>query len=249
MGGIASTRPAAFLDWDNSLSPGFSLQGVMDLVGETDPRWAEASRILRFTQRQWVPDRYDDFAVLAEALFVYLMDGQSVDGFARVVDEFVRRNPPRPGAGELIGAVLSTDCRAVIVSGAPIEVIRRQLMAIEPNLDATANLAARVETVGWELERGDTAYFGRLASGNTARARVKESLVKSLRGAGPVRLGLGDSIADEPLMEGADIQAWVQPAAQSEAGRVKWSGRRGSAGVGSLSDLAAFVRTSSAAVG
>jgi phosphoserine phosphatase len=233
---VTGAARVALLDWDNSLHPGFTMSPWLHALARDDAE-AEAGRrfdaALAAYEAGTLP--YDDFASLAEVLYTTLADGRRVADLEAVAARLVRDDPLRPGTSELVAALLARGIRPMLISGAPIEVLRAHAAALG---------FAPEDVTGWTLDRAGDRVVGRLASGNTARGGSKAAIVAALVADGAdVLLGVGDSPADRPLVDAARIGAWIEPAAPTEAERVRWTDRADSAERrGSLVDLAAFVR-------
>ncbi|MFN8620024.1 MAG: haloacid dehalogenase-like hydrolase [Chloroflexota bacterium] len=237
MTAAAAARPGrvALLDWDNSLHPGFTLGPWLHALARDDH---EAAAGRRFDAARAAYDAgtlpYDDFAGLAEELYTALADGRPVAELDALAASFVRSDRLRPGTTDLVAALLARDVRPMLISGAPIEVLRAH---------ATTLGIAPEDVTGWRLAGDGDRYVGRLASGNTARGGSKAAIVAELVAAGAtIVLGLGDSSADRPLIEAARIGAWIDPQATDEAARVRWAeAPAGPERTGSLADLATAI--------
>jgi phosphoserine phosphatase len=234
--GDRSAGRIALLDWDNSLHAGFTMSPWLHALAR-DEREVDVARRFDAALAAYEAGTmaYDAFAGLAETLYTGLADGRSVAEVRAIADRFVRDDPLRPGTPQLVDALLAAGIRPVLISGAPIEVLSAHAAAL--------GFAPR-DVTGWQLEQRGDVYVGRLASGNTAQGGAKAALVDRLVAAGDqVVLGVGDSPADRPLVDAARIGAWIDPAAATESGRVRWSDREtGTERVGSLTDLAEVIR-------
>jgi phosphoserine phosphatase len=231
----AGPRRIAVLDWDNSLHLGFTMGPWMHALARNAAETAVADRFDRaLADYEAGQLAYDAFALLAEELYTGLMDGRLVTDVEAVAERMVPVDPLRPGTPELIVALIATDIHPVLISGAPIEVLRAH---------AAAHGIAPDDVTGWTLERDGDRYVGRLAGGNTARGGSKAQIVAGLVTAGAeVLLGVGDSPADAPLVDAARIGAWIDPVPPDEAQRVTWTDRvTGTSTTGSLADLAAAI--------
>lgn len=231
----AGPRRVAVLDWDNSLHLGFTMGPWMHALARDTAETAVADRFDRaLADYEAGRMAYDAFALLAEELYTGLMDGRAVDDVEAVAERLVPVDPLRPGTPELIATLRAAGVHPVLISGAPIEVLRAHAAALGIAPD---------DVTGWTLERDRGRYLGRLAGGNTARGGSKAQIVAGLvaRGADIV-LGVGDSPADAPLVEAARIGAWIDPVPTDETQRVTWTDRRTDrVATGSLADLAAAI--------
>lgn len=231
-----ASRRIAVLDWDNSLHLGFTMGPWMHALARDAQESATADRFDRaLADHEGGRLAYDAFALLAEELYTGLMDGRIAADVEATAARLVPIDPLRPGTPELIAALLARDIHPVLISGAPIEVLRAHADALG---------IAPGDVTGWTLERDGDRYLGRLAGGNTARGGSKAQIVARLVAAGAeVVLGVGDSDADRPLVDAARIGAWIDPTASGEQGRVRWTDRdTGLTTTGSLADLAAVIR-------
>ena len=225
----------ALLDWDNSLHLGFTMGPWMHALARDAAETLTADRFDGALADYEAGDlAYDAFALLAEELYTALMDGRPVADVEAVADRLVPVDPLRPGTPELISALLASGIRPILVSGAPIEVLRAHAAALG---------IAPSDVTGWTLDRDRDRYLGRLASGNTARGGSKGRIVAAHQAAGAeILLGVGDSDADRPLVDAARIGAWIDPRPADEAHRVTWTDAlAGVSGAGSLADLAATI--------
>ncbi|MFN8519583.1 MAG: haloacid dehalogenase-like hydrolase [Chloroflexota bacterium] len=235
----------AFLDWDNSLTDRFTLVPWLKHLGAKlqDAAFVDAAALVE----RWIAvlrpallagtlprDDYDRFAVDAEMVYCQVMDGRVAREVRQAAKSFSAEQPLlRDGAKDLVARLVQLRWRPVVVSGAPIEVLRaysRRLGILTRDIHA------------WELSSDGDRYVGRLASGNTAREEVKWSLVEELRRGSHVELGLGDNHdADEPLWRYASIRAQVH---LEDHGVVSWSSTSGALAPdrGTLRDLAAALR-------
>jgi phosphoserine phosphatase len=233
----AGPRRVAVLDWDNSLHLGFTMGPWMHALARDAAETAVADRFDRaLADYEAGQLAYDAFALLAEELYTGLMDGRLVADVEAVAERLVPVDPLRPGTPELIAALRDSDIHPILISGAPIEVLRAHAHALGIAPD---------DVTGWTLELVDDRYVGRLAGGNTARGGSKSRIVAGLVAQGDeVVLGLGDSPADAPLVDAARVGAWIDPAPTDESQRVTWTdARTGRATTGSLGDLAAAIAT------
>jgi phosphoserine phosphatase len=231
----AGPRRVAVLDWDNSLHLGFTMGPWMHALARDAAETAVADRFDRaLADYEAGQMAYDAFALLAEEFYTGLMDGRLVADVEAVAEGLVLVDPLRPGTPELLAALHATGIHPVLISGAPIEVLRAH---------AAAHGIAPDDVTGWTLERDGDRYVGHLAGGNTARGGSKAQIVAGLVAHGAeVVLGVGDSPADAPLVEAARIGAWIDPAPNDESQRVTWTDvRTGQATTGSLADLAAAI--------
>lgn len=228
-------RRVAVLDWDNSLHAGFTMGPWMHALARDARETATADRFDRaLADHEAGRLAYDAFALLAEELYTALMDGRTAADVEAVAAHLVPIDPLRPGTPELVAALLARGIDPVLISGAPIEVLRAHAEALG---------IAPEDVTGWMLERDGDRYLGRLASGNTARGGSKARIVARLVEAGAeVVLGVGDSDADRPLVEAARIGAWIDPVPADESARVRWTDRvTGTDRTGSLADLAEVI--------
>lgn len=228
-------RRVAVLDWDNSLHLGFTMGPWMHALERHARDAATADRFDRaLADHEAGRLAYDAFALLAEELYTALMDGRMAADVEAVAAYLVPIDALRPGTPELIAALLARDIQPILISGAPIEVLRAHaaVLGIAPG-----------DVTGWTLERDGGRYLGRLASGNTARGGSKAHIVARVVDAGAeVVLGVGDSEADRPLVDAARIGAWIDPHPADESARVRWTDRTtGEGGAGSLADLAQVI--------
>jgi phosphoserine phosphatase len=230
----------ALLDWDNSLHDGYTMGPWLHALAR-DARESGIAR--RFDAARAAHEAgdlpYDRFAHLAEELYTGLAEGRQVADFEQVALRLVPVDTLRPGTPDLVAALRAMGIRPILISGAPIEMLRAHAAALG---------LAPGDVTGWVLERAGDRYVGRLASGNTARGGSKAAIVARLlaQGARAV-LGVGDSEADRPLVDAARIGAWVDPRAPHESARVRWTDRAlGTSATGSLADLAAAIRGSAA---
>lgn len=225
----------ALLDWDNSLHDGFTMGPWLHALARDA---VEAAAALRFDAAladfQAGRLAYDAFVVLAEQLYTGMVAGRPVVEVEATADRLVPHDPLRPGTRELVAALLDRGIRPVLISGAPIEVLRAHAAALGFAPD---------DVTGWTLARDGERYAGRLLE-NTARGGAKARIVAGLvAGGASVELGLGDTEADRPLVEAARIGAWIDPHAPDEQGRVTWTDRETrETATGSLLDLAAAIR-------
>lgn len=233
----AGPRRVAVLDWDNSLHLGFTMGPWMHALARDPHERATADRFdaaLADYEAGRMP--YDAFALLAEELYTALMDGRWAADVEAVAERLVPVDPLRPGTPELIAALLASGIDPILISGAPIEVLRAHAHALG---------IAPGDVTGWTLERDGDRYVGRLAGGNTARGGSKAQIVAALVAAGAdVVLGVGDSSADAPLVDAARLGAWIDPDPGDESRRVTWTdAQTGERTTGSLADLAARIAT------
>jgi len=226
----------ALLDWDNSLHDGFTMGPWLHALAR-DAHEAAAARRFDDALAGFQAGRldYDAFVVFAEQLYTGLAAGRLVAEVEAIAGRLVPDDPLRPGARELVAALLARGIRPVLISGAPIEVLRAHAAALGFAPD---------DVTGWTLARDGERYAGRLVE-NTARGGTKARIVARLVADGAtVELGLGDTDADRPLVEAARIGAWIDPAAPDERARVTWTDREtGIPTTGSLIDLAESIAT------
>ncbi len=226
----------ALLDWDDSLHDGFTMGPWLHALARDAQEEAAARRfddaLADFQAGRMV---YDAFVVLAEQLYTGLAAGRPVAEVEAVAARLVRDDPLRPGTRELVAALLAQGIRPILISGAPIEVLRAHAAALGFAPD---------DVTGWTLARDGDRYAGRLIE-NTARGGSKARIVAQLVADGAiVELGVGDTDADRPLVEAARIGAWIDPDAHDEHARVTWTDRDARVtAIGSLEDLAAVIRT------
>ena len=233
----AGPRRVAVLDWDNSLHLGFTMGPWMHALARDAAETAVADRFDRaLADYEAGRMAYDAFALLAEELYTGLMDGRLVADVEAVAERLVPVDPLRPGTSELLAALHATGIDPVLISGAPIEVLRAH---------AAAHAIASDDVTGWTLERDGDRYVGRLAGGNTARGGSKAQIVAALVSQGAeIVLGVGDSPADAPLVDAARIGAWIDAVPTDESQRATWTdARTGRVATGSLVDLATAIAT------
>jgi phosphoserine phosphatase len=228
-----SDRPGriALLDWDHTLHPGFTLGPWLRALARDAHEAAIAERF-RDAQDRYLDGSlaYESFVDVARDAYTTLADGRTVDELGSLAADLAPRLSLRPGAAELVAALLARGIRPIVISGAPMEVLQAHaaILGLDP-----------ADVTGWTLVRDGDRVLGRLAA-DTATGGTKAAIVERLVGTGSqVVLGIGDSPADHPLIDAARIGAWVDPRAGDETTRVRWTDRiTGAAGSGSLSDLA-----------
>ena len=121
----------ALLDWDNSLHLGFTMGPWMHQLARDAAETLTADRFDRaLADYEAGSLAYDTFALLAEQLYTVLMDGRHAADVEAVAAHLVPIDPLRPGTPELIAALLALDIRPILVSGAPIEVLRAHAAAL-----------------------------------------------------------------------------------------------------------------------
>ncbi|MFO1540341.1 MAG: HAD family hydrolase [Chloroflexota bacterium] len=221
----------ALLDWDWTLRDGFTASPWLRALARDAQELAAADRFDAALAAYLAGSlAYDRLALLAEEVYVGIAAGRPVAELAERAEAVAATDRLRPGAEALLAALRSAGIRPVVISGAPVEVLRAHArrLGIDP-----------ADVTGWELARDGDRIAPRLASGNTARAEAKAVVVARVAAGAEVVLGIGDSDGDRPLVAAARIGAWVDPRTADEARRVRWTdGRDGSTGTGSLADLA-----------
>ncbi len=195
---VLPSKNVALLDWDNSLRDGWVILDWAAQLAHDGLISAEVViALLRISSGYQSGElSYSDFAGAAPRVFA---DGLRHADAKLVLEHagvFVRQDPVglRPFAAPLLAALRERSIAAVIVSGAPQEILDASLEHY--HLDAV---------FGTTLEEHAGKYSGAVEI-NRALAPEKETVVAALQhGGNRVVVGVGDSESDMPLLSIADV--------------------------------------------
>ena len=207
-----TSPPLALFDWDNTLHAGWTLEGWVDylvahgiVTREREAVWIERKR--RYARGEI---DHNQLAVEANGDYARGMTGWSLQQAAPLVQQFVAEIDHLhvyPWVAPLLHWLAGRGLRAVVISGAPQEILAEHVRHLGVHGVDIHGLTLTVDSNG--------RFAGGLAA-NDGTDGSKRALLRHLSAtAGPVVLGVGDSVSDLPLLEAARRQLVVGPQSQA----------------------------------
>lgn len=192
----------ALIDWDNSLRDGWIIVDWAHDLARNRILPEQTARDLESTLRSYLAHTIP-YSTMAEQMPSTLaggLAGARVDDVVASAERFVEGDPVglRPFASPLLEHLRAQSVCAIIVSGAPQEV-----------LDAAVARYEFGDAFGTTLTQRDGRYVGTVdanrATGDGKRAILSDLLKRGMR----VTLAVGDSDSDLPLLEQAALPVVV----------------------------------------
>jgi len=187
---------AVVSDWDNTLGRGFLLTSWVEFLAELGIASTEAASKVLTLNTSYARGliSYGEFAERAVYSYGQLLSGVPVARVTDVAEHFAREYVKR-NLNDLVEPLLDEirrhEAKLFIVSGAPLA----------PLLACTHHL--KVDRI-WGLEmKSAGGVYQDAVSVNPAGAVAKGSIVNGLAESYDIRLALGDSEADQPLLASA----------------------------------------------
>ncbi len=195
---ILTDRPGvAVLDWDGTLRHGFTLVDWSEwLALETGLISSGSLQRLRELFSAYASDEmsYESLALEGPRAYAIGLRGVAVRALELAATRFVEQDSGlAPFATPFFSLLRDHALGTVLVSGAPAVLLRRY--PITAGVD---------EVIGLELRTQGGRCTGRLGR-NPAPRRAKRAIVRRLERDSQLVLGVGDSPADAPILERAQI--------------------------------------------
>lgn len=197
-----TVRRYALIDWDNTLRPGFLLLEWAGFLNARKPEIRSRLGPLASAYQAFESNSlsYERFAELAPEYYGRAIAGFDVEELARLGETFVKQESLRtlyPFAEQLLDLLERRNIERVIISGAPVELLCEY-----------KDLLRLSSVYGLRYEQQGTVYTGEILS-NTATSDGKAEVIGRHVGKGQVVVGIGDSVADLPLLDAASVRVLV----------------------------------------
>lgn len=198
-------KPIALLDLDNSLRTGWVIVDWAEALSLQSLLPPGAARAVRVALDQYLAHELE-YDTAAEAMLRALaegLSGRAADDVQQHAASFVARDAAlRPWVRPLLAELSDRSVSSTLVSGAPQEILDA-MVGYHPNLRAA---------YGTTLAVTQGRYSGSVAA-NRASARGKMEVLEHVLGhADWVLVSVGDSLADIPILELADVPIVVDNA-------------------------------------
>jgi HAD superfamily phosphoserine phosphatase-like hydrolase len=189
-------KKVCLLDWDNTIRPGFTLLDWVKFLTEKNyinKGYEEGIYNVISSYKKGEFD-YDYMADLVCLLYAAGLTEHSQNKIKKLAKEFFQNEKLFPFAKELFNYLKLNNIETIIVSGAPIEIL--DLFKQKYNFN---------KIYGLELELNEKKEYKGSIKLNTAMKKNKRKIILKIEKEYDILISMGDSIADIPLLEKAEL--------------------------------------------
>jgi HAD superfamily phosphoserine phosphatase-like hydrolase len=194
-------QPVAIFDWDGTLREGFSLIDWMFFLSKKNIVKLKALNDLDILFKQFERKEiiYADLADKANKIYAEALQGISKKEIQKKAKEFVKTDIKIFNfVKSFMEGVHRKNAKNIIISGAPVELLEEYAVILPIDM-----------IYGLKLEIKNNVYTGKIIR-NTAKKEVKKEIVNELKNEYKIKIGIGDSESDIPIIENAEIPIIVE---------------------------------------